>query len=59
MMRRGELMEGRGRTAFRLEIAGQARPRMPSMGSEENELERVVTGEKVCLVTARALVICF
>ena len=46
-------MEGRGRTAFRLEIAGQARPRMPSMGSEANELERVVTGEKVCPLAVR------
>ena len=29
-----------------MEMAGQARPRMPSMGSLANELESVVTGEK-------------
>ena len=29
-----------------MEIRGKARPRIPSMGSPEKELERVVTGEK-------------
>ena len=34
-------------TAFRLEIEGQARPKIPSMGSPLKELESVVTGENV------------
>ena len=34
-------------------MEGQARPRIPSMGSLEKELERVVTGEKDCLVAVR------
>lgn len=38
-------------TAPRFEMAGKARPRIPSMGSSANELESVVTGEKVCPVT--------
>ena len=36
----------RRRTWPRFERAGHARPRMPSMGSLENESDRVVTGEK-------------
>ena len=38
-------------TSPRLEGAGNARPRMPSIGSLLKLLERVVTGEKYCLVT--------
>lgn len=34
-------------------MAGNARPRMPSMGSSANELERVVTGAKYWLFAVR------
>ena len=35
----------------RLEMEGKARPRIPSIGSPLNELDRVVTGEKYWPVT--------
>lgn len=41
------------RTWLRFEIAGQARPRMPSIGSSLNVLDSVVTGAKYCPETFR------
>lgn len=40
-------------TWSRLEMAGQARPRIPSAGSSANSLESVVTGEKYWFFTVR------
>lgn len=40
-------------TSPRLEIEGNARPRIPSIGSPLNELDRVVTGEKYWFLAVR------
>jgi hypothetical protein len=37
-------------SAWRLEIAGKAKPSIPSMGFSENSDDKVVTAEKVCSV---------